>query len=114
MSRDDLLRLEDVEHSIALVRAHVRRGDVEDDLVFDAVSARLQIIGEALKHVSPELLATEPGIPWSQVIRMRDRLAHRYFETSRHVLADTVRCDLDELETAVGRLRERAMEQGRE
>ncbi|MHB8394969.1 MAG: HepT-like ribonuclease domain-containing protein [Candidatus Dormibacteria bacterium] len=35
---------------------------------------------------------------------MRDRLAHRYFDTSHTVLAATVSEDLPELETAVRRL----------
>jgi uncharacterized protein with HEPN domain len=35
---------------------------------------------------------------------MRDRLAHRYFDTSHAILAATVSDDLPELETAVRRL----------
>jgi uncharacterized protein with HEPN domain len=39
---------------------------------------------------------------------MRDRLAHRYFDTSHAVLQATVEHDLPELEQAVDRLRARA------
>lgn len=35
---------------------------------------------------------------------MRDRLAHRYFDTSHTILAATVSDDLPELETSVRRL----------
>jgi len=35
---------------------------------------------------------------------MRDRLAHRYFDTSHAILAATVTEDLPELDTAVQRL----------
>jgi uncharacterized protein with HEPN domain len=39
---------------------------------------------------------------------MRDRLAHRYFDTSHAVLQATVEHDLPELEQAIERLRARA------
>jgi uncharacterized protein with HEPN domain len=38
---------------------------------------------------------------------MRDRLAHRYFDTSHAIVAATVAKDLPLLEAAVGRLAER-------
>lgn len=51
-----------------------------------------------------DLLLSEPGIPWGQIARMRDHLAHRYFDTSHAVIQGTVDYDLPELEEAVGRL----------
>jgi uncharacterized protein with HEPN domain len=72
--------------------------------VFDAVRIRLLEIGEAVKALPQELLATEPGIPWTQVARMRDHLAHRYLDTNHAVLQATVDHDLPDLEHAVDRL----------
>ncbi len=37
---------------------------------------------------------------------MRDRLAHRYFDTSHAIVAATVREDLPELDAAARRLRQ--------
>ena len=65
---------------------------------------RLIEIGEAVKALPERLLASEPALPWAQIAGMRDRLAHRYFDTSHTVLAATVSEDLPELETAVRRL----------
>jgi uncharacterized protein with HEPN domain len=48
-----------------------------------------------------DLLSSQPGIPWSQIARMRDHLAHRYFDTDHAVLQATVDNDLPELENAV-------------
>ena len=44
---------------------------------------RLIEIGEAVKNVPPDLLAHEPGLPWQEIARMRDHLAHRYFALPR-------------------------------
>jgi hypothetical protein len=49
-------------------------------------------------HPPAELLDTQPAIPWRQVARMRDHLAHRYFDTDHEVIRATVDDDLPELE----------------
>lgn len=100
-------RLDDITAAIAAIRDHMHRGNVSDGLVFDAVRVRLIEIGEAVKALPRELLDTEPSMPWEQVAGMRDRLAHRYFDTSHSIVAGTVEHDLPELSKAVERLRER-------
>ena len=104
MSRRDVQRLEDIRAACAAIREHLTHGDLHQGLIFDAVRARLIEIGEAVKAIDPELLAAEPDIPWGQIARMRDQLAHRYFDTSHAIVAGTVTNDLPQLEAAVGRL----------
>lgn len=92
--------------SIAAIRSHLERGELSDGLVYDAVQARLIEIGEAVKGLDPSLIAAERAIPWRDVARLRDHLAHRYFDTSHSVLAATVENDLPELDQAVRRMLE--------
>jgi uncharacterized protein with HEPN domain len=80
-------------------------GGLSDGLVFDAVRIRLLEIGEAVKALPAELLAGEPTIPWREIARMRDNLAHRYFDTSHAIVQATVEHDLPELDRAVARTR---------
>ena len=94
-------RLADIQAAIDAIRSHLQRGTLADGLVFDAVRIRLLEIGEAVKALPADLLATQPAIPWSQVARMRDHLAHRYFDTAHAILQSTVDDDLPELERAV-------------
>ena len=108
MSRRDRQRLGDILAAIAAIRAHLERGDLSDGLIFDAVRVRLIEIGEAIRALPDELLATEATLPWRQIVGMRDRLAHRYFDTSHAILAATVDEDLPELEAAARRLFKRA------
>ena len=54
-----------------------------------------------MKALPAEMLSSQPAIPWSQIARMRDHLAHRYFDTDHAVLRATVDNDLPELERAV-------------
>jgi uncharacterized protein with HEPN domain len=101
----DEQRIEDVLVAIEAIRAHLLRGALSDGLVFDAVRIRLLEIGEAVKSISSGLLETEPSIPWQEISRMRDLLAHRYFDTSHAIIQATVDNDLPELEQAALRLR---------
>ena len=53
----------------------------------------IEIIGEAASRVSPELRQTLPSIPWADIVGMRNRLIHAYFD----ILWDTVSSALDPL-----------------
>jgi uncharacterized protein with HEPN domain len=104
MTYRDRQRLADIQAAIDAIRSHLQRGDLSDGLVFDAVRIRLLEIGEAVKALPADLLNTQPGIPWRQIARMRDHLAHRYFDTAHAILQATVDNDLPELERAVDEL----------
>ena len=97
----------DVLAAARAIAAHLMRGGLDDGLVFDAVRVRLIEIGEAIKDVDPDLLATEPKVPWQDVMRMRDHLAHRYFDTAHSIVAATVEDDLPPMLAAVERLKSR-------
>jgi uncharacterized protein with HEPN domain len=97
----DRQRLADIQAAIDAIRSHLKRGGLADGLVFDAVRIRLLEIGEAVKALPDEVLDAQPSIPWRQIARMRDHLAHRYFDTAHSILQATVDDDLPELEKAV-------------
>jgi uncharacterized protein with HEPN domain len=107
VSRRDRRRLEDILAAIDAIAAHLQRGDLHDGLIFDAVRVRLIEIGEAVKALPDDVLSTEPALPWAQIAGMRDRLAHRYFDTSHAILAATVEDDLPQLGAAARRLLQR-------
>ena len=89
MTYRDRQPLADIEAAIEAIRSHLERGGVSDGLVFDAVRIRLLEIGEAVKALPDDLLKTQPSIPWRQIARMRDHLAHRYFDTAHSILQAT-------------------------
>ena len=107
MSRHDASRLCDVVEAIEAIEAHRSRGDLDDGLVYDAIRVRLIEIGEAVKDISPDLLEAEPAIPWKAIARMRDHLAHRYFDTDHAIVTDVVDNELEPLMLAAQALLER-------
>lgn len=85
-----------------------RAGDLHDGLIYDAVRVRLIEIGEAVEAINPELLAEAPQIPWGAIARMRDHLAHHYFDTDHAIVQDVVETELSPLLDAVRMLVDRA------
>ncbi len=57
----------------------------------------LEIIGEAARGVSAATRESHPGIAWSQMAGMRDRLIHGYFDVNLDIVWDTVSHDLPPL-----------------
>ena len=98
---DDDTRLRDMlDHARAAVAAIAGgcRADFDQDRVLAAALERfVQIIGEAASHVTPEGQQRLPGVPWRQIIGMRNRLIHGYAAVDQDVLWDVVHHDLPPL-----------------
>ena len=60
------------------------------ELVQDGVIRNLEIIGEAVGKLSPELKAQHSGVPWLEVSGMRNRLIHGYMSVNLDIVWDTV------------------------
>jgi uncharacterized protein with HEPN domain len=45
----------------------------------DAVLRNLQVLGEAVKRLSPPVKQSWPHLPWQQMAGMRDQVMHDYF-----------------------------------
>jgi len=65
----------------------------------------IQVIGEGVKKISKmvddEFFQQRPEIPWKQVMSMRDRISHGYFDLDVDYITDIVKNDLDPLKTAI-------------
>jgi uncharacterized protein with HEPN domain len=66
-----------------------------------AVIKAIEIIGEAAARVSNETRAAHPEVPWPEVIGMRHRLVHGYFEVDLKKVWDTLHRDLPVLITLI-------------
>jgi uncharacterized protein with HEPN domain len=101
MSPDDRWRIEHMieaaEQALSFV-ARRRRADLDADAMLRfALTRAVEIVGEAANQVSDAGRSELPGIPWPQIIGMRNRLVHAYFDVNRDVLWDTVQLALPPL-----------------
>lgn len=57
----------------------------------------LEIIGEAAAKVGDDTRALCPALPWADIVGMRNRLIHAYFDVDLDRVWDTLREDLPPL-----------------
>jgi uncharacterized protein with HEPN domain len=74
------------------------RGDLERDRqLLLAVVKDLEIIGEAASRVSERTTEAWSRVPWQDIIGMRHRLIHGYFDVDVEIVWNTVETDLPPL-----------------
>jgi uncharacterized protein with HEPN domain len=78
----------------------------QDRLIQDGVIRQLEIVGEACRSLSEEFRTQYPDLPWSQIIGLRNRLVHAYFDINLGIIWDIVHADIPPLKVEVGRLLE--------
>ncbi|RPI66604.1 MAG: DUF86 domain-containing protein [Ignavibacteriales bacterium] len=62
-----------------------------------SVIKEIEIIGEAASKISEEIKIKYPEIPWKDIIGMRNRLIHGYFEVNIELVWNTVKNNLPQL-----------------
>jgi len=94
MSRDFRLCLDDIrtaaEKVLRFTQGYDLRKFLDDEKTFDAVVRNLEIIGEAAKHIPPEIRQRYPQIEWRQITGLRDVVAHEYFGLDEDILWDVI------------------------
>jgi uncharacterized protein with HEPN domain len=89
--------VEAAREALAFVENKTRADVEENRLLALGLMKSLEIIGEAASKVSREGRQAYPGIPWVDIIGMRNRLIHAYVDVDLDILWETVVHDLPSL-----------------
>lgn len=102
--RDDRERLLDIQDAIERIEKYAARGReafAADELIQVWIIHHLQIIGEAVRALSPEFMETYADTPWPRIIGMRNILIHHYFGIDEDAIWAAVERDLPELKQQI-------------
>jgi len=97
---DDVLLRDMADYARKAVTAAARktRQDLESDPLLAAALERfIEIIGEAASKLSDQTRSRLPGVPWLEIIGMRNRLVHGYASVDHEILWEVVASDLPTL-----------------
>lgn len=61
----------------------------QDRMLLFALVRAIEILGEAASKVSAETRVAAPSVPWGQIVAMRNRLIHAYFDIDHDILWKT-------------------------
>jgi len=89
--------LDSAEEAVGFARGR-SRADLDDDRMLTlAVVRAIEIVGEAATNISTETRAACPRLPWPNIIGMRNRLVHAYFDIDLDRVWETITDDLPAL-----------------
>lgn len=103
--RDHETRIEDILDRIRRITfAEMHLGKVETngqfelaEMAFDSILYDLLAIGEAIKSLDEGMKLRNNHIEWKEIIRMRDFLAHQYFQIKVTLIKTSIDKPLEEL-----------------
>ena len=105
MHKNDLIwirhMLDSAGEILEFCRGRERDHLKEDRMLALSITKSIEIIGEAASKVGSETREAHPGIPWSDIVGMRNRLIHAYFDIDLDRVWDTV---IDDIPTLVEQL----------
>jgi uncharacterized protein with HEPN domain len=85
--KDDLVyighMLDMAQKAVAFIDDIERSAFDADEQLRLALRQLIQIIGEAARRVSPAYREAHPEIPWKDIVGMRSKIVHDYFDVTK-------------------------------
>lgn len=101
MSEADQIRLRHMldaaAEAVSFAVGRSRRDLDQDRMLVLSLVKSIEILGEAANKISPDMKRECPEISWEDIVSMRHRLIHAYFDVNLDVVWSTVERDLPEL-----------------
>jgi len=70
----------------AIVATTSEQSFLNDGILQAAVLHHLTVIGEAINRLSPSVRDGHPEVPWHQIVSVRNRIVHAYFDLDWQIL----------------------------
>lgn len=93
--------LESIEHVQDFMDGMSEEHFLKSALVQSAVIRQLEIIGEAVKNLSPAFRNKHKNVPWKDISALRDKLIHGYFGVDISLVWGICGKDLPDLKDSV-------------
>ncbi len=105
MRKDDRVYLHHILDAIEQIEDYLEGVQVtnflKNRLLQDGVVRQLEIIGEASRNLSDNTRSNIPDINWRQIIGLRNRLIHAYYQVNYHIVWEITQYDLPLLRDAI-------------
>jgi len=111
MKREPQILLGDIFESIVKIEEYTKKYTQEsfsnDAKTQDAVTRRLEIIGEAVKNLPVEFRQKHPTIEWKKIAGMRDIITHAYFGIEVERVWLVLKNDLEKLKADIEKIKKK-------
>jgi uncharacterized protein with HEPN domain len=98
MKDEDRIRIQHmidaIEEALSFVSGITEENFSKSRMIILSVIKDIEIIGEAASTISEETKIKNPDIPWKDIIGLRNRLIHGYFDIDIKILWNTTKNNL--------------------
>ncbi len=105
MRRSDRLYLQDILDAADALDRFLQGIEyqhlVENEILSSAVIQKFIVMGEASARLSNELKARYPGLPWHQVISLRNIVVHGYFNVDWWIIWNAAKANVPDFASDV-------------
>lgn len=98
--------LESISHVERYTKAFTKSHFLKNPQLQDAVTRRLEIIGEAMKNLPKDVKDKNKKVPWKKISGMRDILIHEYFGADLDLIWKVVKKDIPPFKDQIKKLLE--------
>lgn len=82
----------------------------DNTFLLDGICMKLIFMGESVKTIdrlsAGNLFPLFPSIPWKEIMKLRDIIAHHYFKIDVDVIYSTIKEDLPPLQDALAQIKQ--------
>jgi len=89
--------IENIEDIESFTKKVNKRDFLENKEKQNAIIRSLEIIGEAVKNISPEIKSKYPKTPWKEIAVTRDKISHHYFGVDLELIWKILEKNIPEL-----------------
>lgn len=101
MKKDDTIYLRHIIDAFMQIEHYMdgvsREEFFSNKLLQDGAIRQLEVMGEAARNLSDDFRNEYSQIPWRQMIGLRNRMTHAYFNINLQIIWEIVRGDLPDL-----------------
>jgi len=76
----------------------------DDEKTRSAVVHKILVIGEATKSIPSNIRARYPQVPWSDMAKMRDKIAHYYFGIDYEIIWNVTKEKMPEIKPTLKKI----------
>ncbi len=108
MKKDSIIFISHIIESINLIeefsKGLTKEKLADNKLKQSAIIRQIEIIGEAAKNLPKEFTEKHQDIPWKDIVGMRDKIIHQYFDIDINIVWDVLEVNLPEIKTKIQRI----------
>jgi uncharacterized protein with HEPN domain len=108
--KTDLAFIEHILDSINAIKKFSKNMNknelVSNRLKQSAIVREIEIIGEAVKHISEALKNKHSEIEWKEIAGTRDKMIHHYFGVNLDIIWDIIKINLPDLKIKILKIKE--------